>query len=100
MRRLACAGIVLAALAMGCKDQRMQLAPGRTITVRGELAAGVECPMLVARDGRRYSVGGDLGRFKIGDRVCVKGTIAEVSFCMAGEATITIEAIGPEDSCP
>jgi hypothetical protein len=93
--------LLVAGIAGGCReDLPTKLGPGQAVSLSGEIAAGVECPMLVAAAGRRFSLAGDLGRFKPGDRVCVKGKVAEMSFCMAGEATIAVEAIGPEDSCP
>lgn len=101
MRTLLCAVLALGPmLAEGCKDGPAHLMPGQIVTVRGLLEPGAECPMIVTRDGHRYSLGGDLGRFTIGDRVCLKGAVAEVSTCMAGEANIAITAIGPEGSCP
>ncbi len=100
MKQLPGVGIVLAVLTLGCNEQRTTLKPGQTITIRGELVAGAECPLIVTRDDHRYSIGGDLGRFAVGDRVCVRGTIAEMSICMAGEATIALEWIAPADSCP
>jgi hypothetical protein len=94
-------GVVLVVLVAGCKENLpTDLNPGQTVVFRGEIAAGAECPMLVVGTNRRFSLTGDIGSFKIGDRVCVKGTIAEVSICMAGEATIAITEIGREDSCP
>lgn len=101
MRRLVAFAALAAAAIAGCKDTLPnKLTAGQPITVRGELTAGAECPMLVTAGGRRFSLTGDLGRFQVGDRACVKGTVAEVSFCMAGEATISIAAIAPPDSCP
>lgn len=100
MRWLVIVGVVLAGGVAGCKQNLpAKVEPGQTVTVRGEIAAGAECPMLVARVDRRFSLSGDLGRFKAGDRVCVHGTIAQMSICMAGEATISILSIAPEDSC-
>src|SRR5262245_28456340 len=100
MRCLICFMAVAVALVAGCKDEPTKVVPGQTVSVKGTLSAGVECPTLVTKDGHRYSVGGNLGTFKVGDRVCVKGKVAEVSYCMAGEATIAVEAIGAEDQCP
>lgn len=100
MRRLVMIGIVLAAAVMACKENLpTKLEPGQTFTVRGEIGAGAECPMLLVKPERRFSLSGDLGRFKAGDRVCVHGTVAQMSICMAGEATIDITTIAPEDSC-
>jgi hypothetical protein len=107
----ALAGAAMVAALAGCReDEPAKLVPGETVTLRGEIAAGAECPMLVVTHelrvatrvvapGRRFALGGDLGRFQVGDRVCVRGTVAAMSFCMAGEATIAIVAIAPEDSC-
>jgi uncharacterized protein DUF5818 len=81
---------------IGCAHTK----PGGVLTVKGALESGPECPVVVTYDGRRYSLTGSLGRFKIGDRVCVRGSVAEVSICMAGEATLAVEAIGPENDCP
>lgn len=101
VRRLVLVAALLSATTVGCRDTLpARLVPGQSVTVRGELAAGAECPMLVTAEGRRFSLAGGLGRFKPGDRACVKGTVAEASFCMAGEATISITAIAPPDSCP
>jgi hypothetical protein len=88
-------GIVLTAV--GCAHNPR---PGQVVTVRGELSAGAECLMVTSSDGRRYSITGNPGNFKIGDRVCIRGKVAEMSICMAGEATVSIEAIGPENDCP
>jgi hypothetical protein len=95
-RTAAAAGFLAFAMA-GCAHDPN---PVHAITVKGQLAAGAECPMIVTADNRRYSLTGSLDRFKIGDRVCVRGRTVEVSTCMAGEATIAIDAIGPEDNCP
>jgi len=91
-------------LAVGCKQTAetppAKMVPGAEITLHGQLTVGAECPMIDIKDGRRFSLGGDLGQFKVGDRVCVRGTVAAMSTCMAGEATIEVKAIGPENACP
>lgn len=97
--------LVIAAVLAGCREQPSpqipaKMVPGATVTLRGKLAQGAECPLLVAANDRQFALGGDLGRFKIGDRVCVTGTVSEMSICMQGEATIAIQTIAPEDSCP
>lgn len=73
---------------------------GEMLLVKGELTQGAECLMIVEKSGTRYSLTGNPGRFKIGDRVCVRGRVASASICMAGEATLSIQGIGPEDACP
>ena len=101
MRRLVIVGVVLVAAVVGCKENLpSKLDPNQTVTMRGELGAGTECPMLIVKPARRFSLSGDLGRFKAGDHVCVHGTVAQMSFCMEGEATIAIVSIAPQDSCP
>jgi len=100
MRHWVLVGVVAATLGIGCKQESSPLKPGQTHTVRGELVTGVECPMIVTTDGKRFSLIGELGRFKVGDRVCLRGSIPQASYCMQGEATLEVEAIGAEDSCP
>ena len=100
MRQWALVSIVAATLVSVCKQDSSPLEPGQTHTVRGELVSGAECPMIVTKDGKRYSLIGELGRFKVGDRVCLRASLAQMSMCMAGEGTLSVEAIGPEDACP
>ncbi len=89
------------ALLAGCRDDvPTKFEPGQTVTVRGTVAAGTECPQLVMTGDRRVSLAGSLGRFGVGDRVCVRGTVAGMSICMAGEATLEVNAIAHADSCP
>lgn len=73
--------------------------PGAAIEVRGTLVAGAECPEVRTAAGKRYSLAGGTGAFKLGDEVCVRGKVAEVSFCMAGEATIAVESIAKASDC-
>ncbi|MFQ5817272.1 MAG: DUF5818 domain-containing protein [Terriglobia bacterium] len=73
-----------------------QPAPGKTVTVKGRLThEGVECPALRSTDGALYTLVGDLKGFKVGDTVCVSGTVAEVSFCMQG-ITLALKRISRE----
>lgn len=92
-------GIALLTGLAACKSELPdKLKAGDSVTVQGEIQAGAECPMLVAKD-RRFSLAGDLGKFQVGDRVCVRGRIAGNSFCMSGEATIAIATIAAENDC-
>lgn len=101
MRKLVPAVMVVTALAAGCNQENpIRIRHLEPITVQGEIQAGVECPMLKVAANRFYSLGGDLSGFKAGDKVCVRGRLAEVSYCMAGEGTIAVEAIGPAGDCP
>lgn len=53
---------------------------------------GAECQALRGDDGRLYTLTGDLGGYSTGDRVRVRGRIAEISFCQQG-ATIDVRQI-------
>jgi len=97
LMRAGLAALVVASF-FGCAANRP--AAGQLVMVKGELTVGAECLMLVSRSGRKYSLTGNPGRFKIGDRVCIRGRVAETSICMAGETTVSIQAIGSEDVCP
>ena len=55
---------------------------------------GVECPALRTDRGDLYTLAGDTGRFRPGDRVTVRGRRAQMSFCMQGR-TIAVEEIEP-----
>jgi len=88
-------GLAAVLAVVGCAHTK----PAGRLSVHGALTEGAECPLLVASDGKRYSLTGSLGTFHIGDRVCVHGTVAEASICMAGDATLAIESIAPEDDC-
>src|SRR5262249_35146735 len=59
---------------------------------------GVECPALRTDDGTLYTLAGDLGGFRPGDRVCIVPSPVEMSTCMQG-TTVKIEWIGPAP-CP
>lgn len=60
-----------------------QPAPGNCYT--GRLTSeGVTCQAMRTNDGRLLTLGGPLRGFGSGDRVCVCGTVAEVSFCQQG----------------
>ena len=66
---------------------------GKPIHVRGILTGeGVECQAMRTANGQLYTLTGDLGGFKTGDKVRVKGEIAQVSTCQQG-ITIAVEKI-------
>ncbi|HEY6553829.1 MAG TPA: DUF5818 domain-containing protein [Vicinamibacteria bacterium] len=71
---------------------------GKPIQVRGTLTGeGVECQALRGDNGQLYTLTGDLGGFKTGDKVRVKGEIAQVSICQQG-ITIAVEKIQEDKS--
>ena len=68
------------------------------INVRGTLTdEGVECQALRGDDGELYTLTGDLSGFENGDRVKVRGTVAEVSICQQG-TTIEVQSIKDDKS--
>jgi hypothetical protein len=71
---------------------------GQMINVRGTLTdEGVECQALRGDDGELYTLTGDLSGFEEGDRVKVRGTVAEVSICQQG-TTIEVQSIKDDKS--
>lgn len=71
---------------------------GQMINVRGTLTdEGVECQALRGDDGELYTLTGDLSGFETGDRVRVRGTVAEISICQQG-TTIEVQSIKDDKS--
>ena len=67
--------------------------PSEPLTIRGTIVTGgAECPLFRSDDGRRFALAGNLGSFKPGDRVTVRGRVAQVSACMQGQ-TLTVQRI-------
>jgi hypothetical protein len=55
------------------------------VQISGHLTdEGVECQALRGDDGKLYTLTGDIGEYKVGDRVQVQGNRAQISFCMQG----------------
>ncbi|MDQ2696458.1 MAG: LysM peptidoglycan-binding domain-containing protein [Pseudomonadota bacterium] len=64
-----------------------------TVEIRGTLTdEGVECPAVRTEDGKLYTLVGDLHDARPGDRLLVKGTRAEMSFCMQG-ITLVVQRV-------
>jgi hypothetical protein len=86
------------AVASPCTKERVH-APD-TLAIKGTLTSeGVECPAMRGDDGVLYTLAGSLGNFRPGDKVCVRGKRAEVSYCMQG-ITVTVESIAAASQCP
>lgn len=80
------------------KDKNDEVTAGQMINVRGTLTdEGVECQALRGDDGELYTLTGDLSGFENGDRVKVRGTVAEVSICQQG-TTIEVQSIKDDKS--
>ena len=65
-------------------------ATAKQIVVTGRLTGeGVECQALRAKNGKLYTLAGPLRGFKVGDKVRVVGSVAEISTCQQG-TTLTV----------
>ena len=73
--------------------------PGDWVRVRGTLGEEVDCRILRTEAGGIYSLSARLGRYANGARVCIHGTVAEVSSCMTSPM-IEVQALKPMTSCP
>ena len=73
--------------------------PGDFVRIRGTLDEDVDCRLLRAEGGRVYSLTERLRNYRDGTRLCVHGTIVEVSPCMH-MPTIDVSQIRPWSSCP
>ena len=103
MNRTKRALLSIAALAL-LGASRCEKAPDDTnleplVIVKGTMTAeGIECPALRDRGGILYTLAGEIGTFRAGDQVCVKGRRVAMSTCQQG-ITITVEWIGPARDC-
>ena len=67
--------------------------PDGTVIVSGMLTPeGIQCQALRGEEGRLYTLDGNIEPFHLGDRVEVRGKVAEMSICMQG-TTIIVESI-------
>lgn len=98
MRILFALAIVLLTTAFACeKGARNYTEP--MVSVRGRITDDSgECPTLRDTYGQIYSLVGDLGGFRRGDRVCVKGRRIEFEGCDRG-ITLKVEWIGSARAC-
>lgn len=86
-------GLALALLISGAALAQEDAQGNRTLNISGTLTdEGVECRALRANDGQLYTLTGDLEGFQTGDRVRVRGKVAERTFCGQG-TTIEVEEI-------
>ena len=67
--------------------------------LRGTLGEDVDCRTLHVEDGETYSLNVRLGRYGNGARVCIHGTLAEVSSCMTSPM-IEVQSLKPSSACP
>ncbi len=75
------------------------MAPGEFIKIRGTLGEDVDCRLLKCDDGRTYSLSVRLPQYRNGTRLCIHGTVVEVSQCML-QPSIEVQTVRPWSSCP
>lgn len=68
--------------------------PGQINVVGTLTTQGAECPTLRGDNGQIYSLVGGTQGFRPGDRVRVRGRVAQMSFCMQGTA-VEVRSITP-----
>lgn len=73
--------------------------PGDFVRIRGSLDEDVDCRLLRAEGGKVYSLSERLPRYRNGTRLCIHGTIAQVSQCLHSPS-IEVEQIRGWSSCP
>ncbi len=75
------------------KDAPKTGKPTENVTVTGQLTdGGVECQAFRADDGTVYTLTGELGGFKAGDRVTIDAAPVDISTCQQG-TTLRIVSI-------
>ena len=95
--------LVLAAISR-CNEPRApapkaEARPGDFVRVRGTLSEDVDCRLLRTDDGRAYSLSVKLPNYINGTKLCIHGTIAEVSQCLT-QPMIEVQSVRPWSSCP
>ena len=96
--------MVLAASASRCDEPRPPapkppLRAGDFVKLRGTLSEDVDCRLFRAEGGGSYSLSVRLPNYLNGSKVCIHGTIAEVSQCLT-QPMIEVQSIRPYSSCP
>lgn len=90
-------GLIVTLPLVACLED--ESGPDKVVTVTGTITdEGVECIAMRDSEDRLYTLAGDTGEYGPGDKVCVRGTIAEMSHCMQG-TTIAVEWIGLDTEC-
>lgn len=75
------------------KDAPKTGKPTENVTLTGQLTdGGVECQAFRADDGTVYTLTGELGGFKAGDRVTIDAAPVDISTCQQG-TTLRIVSI-------
>jgi len=73
--------------------------PGEFVKIRGTLTEDVDCRLLRADGGKLYSLSSPLRGWPNGSKVCIHGTLAEVTQCLT-QPMIEVQSVRPLSSCP
>ena len=73
--------------------------PGDSVRIRGTLAEDVDCRLLRADTGKTYSLSSRLRGWPNGSKVCLHGTLAEVTQCMT-TPMIEVQSVKALSACP
>lgn len=96
--------VLLGALGARCEPPGEPVArhaprAGDFVKLRGTLSDDVDCRLLKVDDGTVYSLSVRLPRMNNGAKVCVYGTVAEVSQCLT-QPMLEVQSVRPWSSCP
>jgi hypothetical protein len=106
MRVLALPILLLLAPLFGCASQAARPtlldAPPRVgdfVRLRGSLSEDVDCRLFRTDEGRVYSLSVRLPRITNGTKICIYGTITDVTQCLR-TPMIEVESVRAWSACP
>jgi len=73
--------------------------PGDFVRLRGTLSDDVDCRLLRADNGKTYSLSARLRGWPDGSKICLHGTLVEVTQCMT-TPMIEVQSVKPLSACP
>jgi hypothetical protein len=73
--------------------------PGDAVRIRGTLGEDVDCRVLYADNGKTYSLSVRLRGYPNSSKICVQGTLVEVTQCMT-TPMIDVQSIRALSYCP
>ncbi len=73
--------------------------PGDDVRLRGTLDEDVDCRVLRADTGKTYSLNVRLRGYPNGAKVCLRGTLVEITSCMS-TPMIDVQSVSAPSACP
>ena len=80
-------------------EPRREPRPGDFVKMRGTLGEDVDCRLFRPDGGGVYSLSVKLPQYINGSKVCIHGSVAEVSQCLT-TPMIEVTQVRPWSSCP